>query len=414
MNSARPRPSGTPGSLRIRPTRRVVDAGCGQRSRHVDQLHTRRGGEQLGGALRRNRLGELGIDRQRVAGEHRHPHAGAADREVGDAEDLAALVAQLLVLVGLAGAVVDQLPGQRYHVERDRRDVLAGRREVHARRRRAPGLDAATITARACEASSSTPASAAARNRLVGRGDHPHQPRLVVQRLEHRHGGHGGAVRVGDDALGQPLAQHVAVEVDLADTTSGTSGSLRQAEELSITTAPASANRGACTRDMVAPAENSAMSSPLGSAVSASSTSISCAAERQLAARERAEAKNRTLVDREVALLEQRPHHRADLAGRADDSDGRTTAHRPVPAYTMARSSSPPRPNASCSARDGLVELRVLDQHRDSDLRGGDQLDVDPDLGQRLAERGGDAGVAAHARADQRHLADVVVVEHLG
>ena len=60
-----------------------------------------------------------------------------------------------------------------------------------------------------------------------------------------------------------------------SDTTSGTSGSLRQADELSITTTPASANRGACTRDIVAPAENSAMSRPLGSAVSASSTSIS-------------------------------------------------------------------------------------------------------------------------------------------
>jgi hypothetical protein len=60
-----------------------------------------------------------------------------------------------------------------------------------------------------------------------------------------------------------------------SETTSGTSGSLRQAEELSTTTAPAAANRGACTRDIVAPAENSAMSMPLGSAVSASSTSIS-------------------------------------------------------------------------------------------------------------------------------------------
>jgi hypothetical protein len=60
-----------------------------------------------------------------------------------------------------------------------------------------------------------------------------------------------------------------------SETTSGTSGSLRQAEELSITTTPAAANRGAWTRDIVAPAENSAMSRPLGSAVSESSTSIS-------------------------------------------------------------------------------------------------------------------------------------------
>ena len=47
-----------------------------------------------------------------------------------------------------------------------------------------------------------------------------------------------------------------------SDTTSGTSGSLRHADELSITVTPAAANRGACTSDIVLPAENSAMSRP--------------------------------------------------------------------------------------------------------------------------------------------------------
>src|SRR3954470_20971355 len=41
-------------------------------------------------------------------------------------------------------------------------------------------------------------------------------------------------------------------------TTNGTSGSIRNADELSITVTPAAANRGACDRDVVAPAENSA------------------------------------------------------------------------------------------------------------------------------------------------------------
>ena len=47
-----------------------------------------------------------------------------------------------------------------------------------------------------------------------------------------------------------------------SDTTSGTSGSLRHAEELSTTTAPAAANLGAYSREAVAPAENTAMSMP--------------------------------------------------------------------------------------------------------------------------------------------------------
>ena len=75
-----------------------------QRRRHVAQLHARRVGEQLARPLGRHRTLELGVDRQRVAGEHRHPHADARDPQVGDAEDLARLVAELLLLVGLVRA----------------------------------------------------------------------------------------------------------------------------------------------------------------------------------------------------------------------------------------------------------------------------------------------------------------------
>ena len=47
-----------------------------------------------------------------------------------------------------------------------------------------------------------------------------------------------------------------------SDTTSGTSGSMRNAEELSMTVTPAAAKRGASSRDEVAPAEKRAMSRP--------------------------------------------------------------------------------------------------------------------------------------------------------
>ncbi|MEI2641674.1 MAG: hypothetical protein V9G10_04920 [Candidatus Nanopelagicales bacterium] len=58
-------------------------------------------------------------------------------------------------------------------------------------------------------------------------------------------------------------------------TTSGTSGSIRQAEELSTTVAPAAATFGASCLLVPPPAENSAMSIPLKSAVAASSTVMS-------------------------------------------------------------------------------------------------------------------------------------------
>ena len=58
-------------------------------------------------------------------------------------------------------------------------------------------------------------------------------------------------------------------------TTSGTCGSIRQAEELSITIAPACAKAGAHSLDVEPPAENSAMSIPVKSAMARSSTTIS-------------------------------------------------------------------------------------------------------------------------------------------
>ncbi len=76
-------------------------------------------------------------------------------------------------------------------------------------------------------------------------------------------------------------------------TTSGTSGSIRQAEELSTTTAPAAANTGASAFEVPPPAENSAMSSPEGSAVAASSTTTSRSPHAMVVPAERADAKNR-------------------------------------------------------------------------------------------------------------------------
>src|SRR5579885_129551 len=56
-------------------------------------------------------------------------------------------------------------------------------------------------------------------------------------------------------------------------------------------------------------------------------------------------------------------------------------------------------------------ELGVLlgDQHADLDLRGGDHLDVDSLLGQGVEHALGDAGMAAHADADDRDLDDIGV-----
>ena len=100
-NSARPRPPGAPSSRADAADETGVPAGCLQRRRDVAQLDAGCVGEQLVGPLDRDRPFELGVDRQRVSGEHRNPHAGARHQQVGDVEDLARFVAQLLLLVGL-------------------------------------------------------------------------------------------------------------------------------------------------------------------------------------------------------------------------------------------------------------------------------------------------------------------------
>jgi hypothetical protein len=77
-------------------------------------------------------------------------------------------------------------------------------------------------------------------------------------------------------------------------TTSGTSASIRQADELSTTIAPASAARGARVSEAVLPLLNSAMSMPAKSAVAESSTTTSPSAQGSVLPADRADAKKRT------------------------------------------------------------------------------------------------------------------------
>ena len=77
MNSARPRSSVDARVLPDPADVRRVPAGRLQRRRDVGELDARGAGQQLAGPLGGHRPLELGVDRQRVAGEDRHPHADA-------------------------------------------------------------------------------------------------------------------------------------------------------------------------------------------------------------------------------------------------------------------------------------------------------------------------------------------------
>ena len=58
---------------------------------------------------------------------------------------------------------------------------------------------------------------------------------------------------------------------------------------------------------------------------------------------------------------------------------------------------------------DGVGDAVGGDDAGDLDRRGGDHLDVDPFVAEDLEDLGGDAGVRAHAGADDRDLADLLV-----
>ena len=109
-------------------------------------------------------------------------------------------------------------------------------------------------------------------------------------------------------------------------TTSGTSGSMRHAEELSMTIAPAAAKRGASSRDDGAPDGEEGQ-------LEAGQVRGGGVLHRHLAALPREGPAGRAgrgeepdLVDGEGPLLQERPHHATDLAGGTNH----TYAHGPA------------------------------------------------------------------------------------
>ena len=115
-----------------------------------------------------------------------------------------------------------------------------------------------------------------------------------------------------------PFGMRSSAAALTSGTTSGQSGSMRQAEELSMTMAPAAATLSPNCREADAPMENSATSTPRWSAVATSSTTTpSSVAPGRAGAGEEPQP-----VVGKAAGVEHGTHDRADLAGRAVHPDG--------------------------------------------------------------------------------------------
>src|SRR3954447_1015219 len=108
-----------------------VAPGRVQRGGDVHELDAGSLGEHSRRLLRAQVVAELGVHGQRVAGEDGDADAGACNPQIGDVQDLARLVAELLLLVGLQPAVVDDRAGHRQHVVGDRLHVELRVRQGH-------------------------------------------------------------------------------------------------------------------------------------------------------------------------------------------------------------------------------------------------------------------------------------------
>ena len=191
-----------------------------------------------------------------------------------------------------------------------------------------------------------------------------------------------------------PFGIEASAEAFASGTTKGTSGSIRHAEELSMTIAPAAATFGASSREAAAPQENKARSKPPKSASATSSTVISPSFHGSIRPADRTDAKKRTLS------------HGKPLSTRRARITPPTWPVAPKTPTRMARMRQvyEAAVQLECPVENLYRPLGHLgaDHARDPDRRRRDHLDVDP-LGRERLEHGrGHTGMGLHAGPDER------------
>lgn len=218
-------------------------------------------------------------------------------------------------------------PAERHHVEGDRTLVDAGLREVHGTAVVGQPVRVGDDLRRLAVQLGDTGHTGAG-DRLVGGDGEGLQARFVVQGRST-----GMAAIVVQFGLAMmPLGRLSAASGLTSETTSGTSGSMRQAEELSITTAPWEATFSASARE-VAPAggEDDDLQARVvgGGGVLDRDRG---APEVDGGARRACGGEEPQLRDRELPLGQDLAQDCADLTGGTDDSD----LHGETPLYVCA------------------------------------------------------------------------------
>ena len=255
-----------------------------------------------------------------MAGKDRYAHAGTGDAQFRNAQNLAGLVAQLLLLVGLLGAVVDEVARERQRVVRDGRDV--GAKLLRGEHGAVVGeLDVAVTNFGHLLGQCLHAGQSGTGDCLVGRDVQALQPGGIVKHLEHRHGGHGRAVRVRDNPLRRVLR---LLRVDLRDDERDLGILAERRGVIDDGGAGGREDRGPLLRSAAACGKQrdvdigDGLLSDLGEVLD----DDGLAAELKLLARRARGGEEADLVCREVTLFENGTHDAADLAGGAYNCDG--------------------------------------------------------------------------------------------
>src|SRR5215467_9005162 len=227
-----------------------------------------------------------------------------------------------------------------------------------------------------------------------------------------------------------PLGRLATISALTSGTTSGTSGSMRNAPELSPTTAPRAAAIGAHCAEISSGTSNMATSTPSKTSALSACTSALRPRTRSRRPAERAEATSR-ISPQTSSLVESRSSSTvptAPVAPTTASAGRRPVTGSPAGAWARRPHSLPAGSLARPPVDHGLylagiqvegavrrvhrrVHLVLVHHDRDPDFRGGDHLDVHAGLGERAEERGRHPRVRPHAGPHQGHLADPVVVE---
>src|ERR1035438_4557252 len=198
-----------------------------------------------------------------------------------------------------------------------------------------------------------------------------------------------------------PLGMVRRVWALTSETTRGTRGSMRHADELSITTAPEAAIRGANTLDEVAPDDINATSIPEKPAVAACSASISGPFHSRV---DPARAKWKT-PRRRTSTSISRPFHSRVEPADLEEAKNRISSTGNARSRRMSRITVPTCPVAPTTATR-MTEVYGTPKSR---LRR-----VEPECGVKVANRVGDLLGTDHARDSNRTGRDHLDVDQIG